>query len=142
MPLHSKQQEEANNLFGWLVGNWCGTNDQGASFCEQWIDKDGILKGRGYFFSQKNPKDTTFQESLELITIEDKFFYRVYLNSNTKPKDFVIVEKSDSGFVCQKPDNDFPQKIEYRNSQKFLMVILSDMENNKKVNFTLQRKDG
>ena len=80
--------------YSWLVGNWCGQTDNGQAFCEMWNKGEKNLIGQGYFFLTESKKDTSFQESLELLMENDQMIYRVRLEKGSYPVDFVIKSRS------------------------------------------------
>ena len=140
--LQPQTPDNAVRDYDWLVGNWCGKTDGGQGFCEQWKKlSDGQLTGQGYFFMNESKKDTSFQESLALIMVNNQMLYRVWLKKDSAPVDFLVKSKSNKAFVCENEKNDFPKSIHYRKSGKNLYIVLKGGPQDKEINFTLSLTD-
>lgn len=143
LALWMKIQTEAGieKDYGWLNGNWCGETGNKQAFCEKWTLKGEKLTGQGYFFSGESGKDTVFQEMLEILRVEGKEVYRVRLEKEGSPVDFIIESKGPEGFSCANRQNDFPKIIQYRVKGNRLVVDLLGNKEDSVVTFHLARQD-
>ncbi len=108
----------------WLQGEWIRTNDEiGKHTFENWqkIDSHNYV-GLGCTLENS---DTTFKENLKLTKINGTWTLEVRgVNSNMTP--FIVIEQTDSSFICQNPTNDFPKNIEYLFHNNILTARISD----------------
>ena len=97
----------------WLVGTWNRTNVKpGKSAHERW-EKTNALELRGIGVSMQG-KDTTFVEKITILIKDNNIYYVADVPENEKPVYFKLTEISNSGFVCENPEHDFPKKISYQ----------------------------
>lgn len=102
-----------------LIGNWKRLNDKpGSQTYEMWNTN---LVGMGY--TMKGNK-RSFQEILSIITINDTLHLEVK-GINEKPSLFKFTSQTDSSFVCENPENEFPKKIKYFLENMQLKAIVS-----------------
>ncbi|SDS28341.1 hypothetical protein SAMN05216503_2560 [Polaribacter sp. KT25b] len=102
-----------------LIGNWVRLNDkEGNQTYETWNTN---LTGIGY---TKQEQKTTFQEILSIVTIKDTLYLKVE-DVNKTPTLFKFTEQTDTSFVCENPENEFPKKIKYYIEDKQLKAIIS-----------------
>ena len=107
-----------------LIGNWIRTNDEeGNKTYENWA-KD--LTGLGYTLKGK---DTTFIENMSIITNNDTLFLKVD-GINEDSTFFKFTQQTDSSFVCENPENEFPKKIHYYLDNKQLKADVSNPDFN------------
>lgn len=108
----------------WIQGKWIRTNDKiGKQTFETWQKKDS-LNYVGLGFTLEN-SDTTFKENLKLTKNNGTWTLEVRgVNSDMTP--FVIIEQTDSSFVCENSKNDFPKKIKYKFHKNILTAKISD----------------
>lgn len=66
----------------------------------------------------------TFQETMAIITMKDTLYLEVS-GINEQPTLFKFTEQTDSSFVCENPQNEFPKKINYFLNNKQLKAIVS-----------------
>ena len=90
-----------------LIGNWVRTNNADSLITYETWQKDfsGIgltLKG----------KDTTFMEQMLILEKNDSL-YLVVSGVNETPTLFKFTQQTDTSFVCENPQNEFPKKIKY-----------------------------
>ncbi len=106
----------------WIVGAWKRTNDEaGKQTFETWAKKpDGTYAGSAYTLVGK---DTAFQEIMELKP--EAGIWRLSVSGvNETPTVFVFTDHRPLRFVCENPDNEFPQKISYsRHADKLSAII-------------------
>lgn len=102
-----------------LIGNWIRKNDKkGNKTYENW-QKD--LTGLG--FTLKN-KDTIFKELMSIVSLNDTLHLKVE-GVNEKPTLFKFTKQTDTSFVCENPQNEFPKNIYYFKDGKQLKAIVS-----------------
>ncbi|APG65069.1 hypothetical protein LPB136_06775 [Tenacibaculum todarodis] len=120
--LNSCQTETKQNYPDFLLGKWQRTNDElGKTTFENWEDN---YTGIG-FTLKKN--DTVFKETLSIISKNDTLHLKVE-GVNEQPTLFKFTEQTDSSFVCENPQNEFPTKIEYWLENKQLKAKVSNDE--------------
>lgn len=110
--------------FSWLQGKWerLMTGPQKSAF-EVWSPiENSKFEGIGYTMTGN---DTTFTEFLSFVLKEGDLYYVADVSHNPKPTSFKITSISDNGFVCENPEHDFPQKIEYILNETNLLVEIS-----------------
>jgi len=97
----------------WLVGTWNRTNIKpGKSSFERWEKKSEFeLRGIGVTM---NGNDTAFVEKITILIKDNSIYYVADVPENEKPVYFKLVEISNTGFVCENPEHDFPKKISYQ----------------------------
>lgn len=114
--------EEIN--FDWIVGNWERTNNQkDKQTFEQW-NKKSKNEYFGLGFTLQN-KDTIFKENLKIAQNKGEWFLLV-TGVNETPTPFLFSNYSDSSFICENEENEFPKIIEYSRSNNELTAIISD----------------
>lgn len=102
-----------------LIGEWKRLDDKpGNQTYETWNTN---LVGMGYTITDSK---RSFQETLAIITIKDTLFLEVS-GINEEPTLFKFTEQTDSSFVCENPQNEFPTKIKYFLDGKQLKAIVS-----------------
>lgn len=125
----SEQQEKEPHgelkKLTWLLGDWANTNKKASLHERWWMSGDSVFTGEGYELIQN---DTVFQEKLSLVMKGNELFYvpTVSGQNDNQPVFFKVIEISDSGFVCENPDHDFPQIIRYRLESP--MVLIASIE--------------
>jgi hypothetical protein len=102
-----------------LIGNWIRLNDKpGNQTYETWnTDFTGI----GY---TKQGQNTTFKEMLSIVIINDTLHLQVE-GVNPKPTLFKFTQQTDTSFICENPQNEFPKKIKYFLDNNQLKAIVS-----------------
>ena len=102
-----------------LIGNWKRLNDKpGNQTYEMWNTN---LVGMGYTMKGKK---RSFQEILSIISINDTLHLEVK-GVNENPTLFKFTNQTDSSFVCENPQNEFPKKIKYFIENKQLKAEVS-----------------
>ncbi len=137
----SEQKKEQDNIaeeiksVDWIIGNWVRVNDgKNRSTFEHW-DKvsETEYNGLGYTLEQA---DTVFKEYLRIFQ-NDSLSYLEVTGVNESPTLFFFSNQSDSSFVCENRENEFPKKIEYSINKNILIAIISDDDN--KIKFEFER---
>ncbi|MGK0412441.1 MAG: hypothetical protein ACJA1B_000637 [Polaribacter sp.] len=102
-----------------LIGEWKRLDDKPANQTyEIWNTN---LVGLGYTITGVK---RSFQETLAIITIKDTLYLEVK-GINEQPTLFKFTEQTDTSFVCENPQNEFPKKIKYYLQNKQLKAIVS-----------------
>jgi len=122
-----------------LAGMWEGIQGSGV-YHEEWsVESDDSLKGRAYLLKKgeiKNP------ESLKIVQDNGEVYYVAEVAHNSAPVKFRLTDSSDSIFVFENPDHDFPQKITYDLTvPDFLTAVIEAVNDGKlkQVEFSLKR---
>ena len=103
-----------------LIGNWKRLNDKPEhQTFETWNTN---FTGLGYTMKGK---ETTFSEQLSIITLNDTLHLKV-IGVNEKPTLFKFTNQTDTSFVCENPNNEFPKKITYLKDGNQLKAIISN----------------
>lgn len=123
---------------GWLEGTWTRTNitKPGRSAHERW-EKSGEQELRGYGVNLQGP-DTVFLEKITILIKDDIIYYVADVPQNQQPVYFKFTEITESGFVCENPDHDFPKKISYQLELDKLKAQISG--NGKAIDYWFERK--
>lgn len=108
----------------WLVGAWNRTNVKpGKTGYEHWKKPSEFeLRGKGV---SMQGKDTTFVEMITILIKDNNIYYVADVRENEKPVFFKLTEISNTGFVCENPEHDFPKKISYQLNGKDLKAQIS-----------------
>lgn len=119
----SKKEENFKKL-SWLEGYWIRTNNKvDRTGAERW-QKTSSEELRGFGFSLKG-KDTLFVEKIKILTRANDMFYVADVPENQKPVYFKLTEITETGFVCENPEHDFPKKISYQLDGNKLKATIS-----------------
>ncbi len=122
--INSKQPTENFKKINWLVGTWNRINAKpGRSGIERW-ELTSANELRGFGINLKG-NDTTFVEKLRITIKDEHIVYVADVPENQKPVYFKLTEISDTGFVCENPEHDFPKKISYQLDGKKLKAQIS-----------------
>jgi hypothetical protein len=118
-----KKSTPLDNLsFDYLLGNWERINEKDslATF-ENWSKIDNLYLGHSYTLKAT---DTIWQEHIEIKKHADHIVYEV----SDQPQSittFMITSHSDTSFVCENAQNEFPKKIAYSKKGANLAAIIS-----------------
>lgn len=96
----------------WLVGEWGNTTKEGV-LTETWTKQnDSTMMGQSFFIIGK---DTVNSENIVLEQKGDHLLYvpTVKNQNDSKPVEFNMITSTESQFVFENKEHDFPQKITY-----------------------------
>ena len=113
-------KKEVNSLKKptFLIGEWKRLNDKpGSQTYEMWNTN---LVGMGYTMKGKK---RSFQEILSILRINDTLHLEVK-GINEKPTLFKFTNQTDTSFVCENLQNEFPKKITYFKDGKQLKAMV------------------
>lgn len=114
-----QKEEKKPSKPTFLIGNWIRLNDtEGNKTYENWKSD---LSGMG--ITIKNG-ETIFNEQMSILEINDTLHLMVS-NVNETPTYFKFTSHTDTSFVCENPQNEFPKKIHYFLEKKQLKAIIS-----------------
>lgn len=110
-----KQKKSSENFtpqFDWLLGDWQRTNDlEGEQTYEHWKKShDSLYSVHGYTLSGT---DTVWQEWGQISRINNDWYFQAKLKLDTAYVLFLITEMTDTSFVCQNPEIEFPKIVKY-----------------------------
>ena len=105
--------EKTVQSFSWLQGSWAMKETDGV-ITEQWKQvNDSLMEGSSDFI--KGDSTIPF-EKIKLFRRSNEFYYEAKAagQNNELPVEFKLSSYSDTGFVAENPQHDFPQRITYR----------------------------
>jgi len=121
----------------WIEGTWRRTDSKdGQSGHERWL-KSTPHELRGYGVTMKG-QDTLFVEKLRILIKEDNLYYVADVPENQNVVYFKLTEITNSGFVCENPDHDFPKRIAYQAENNKLKASISG--NGKSMDFHFEKE--
>lgn len=103
--------------FNWLIGSW-EMKDADGTITELWqAINDSLMQGKSDFV--KGDSVIPF-ETIRFFRRGVDFFYEAKAagQNNEKPVEFKLSSYSDSGFVAENPQHDFPKRITYKRINK------------------------
>ncbi len=111
----SKQvsQEKGISQFKWLIGSWMMQDEEGI-VTEQWKKaNDSLMEGSSDFI--KGDSVIPF-EIIKLYKTDTSFYYEAKAagQNNEQPVAFKMTSFSDTSFVAENPEHDFPKRITYK----------------------------
>lgn len=107
-----KANHETVSRFNWLNGSWAMKQDDGR-VTEQWMPvNDNLMEGRSDFI--KDDSIIPF-ETIRIFRKDTSFYYEAKAagQNNEQPVTFKLTSFSDTGFVAENPQHDFPKRISY-----------------------------
>jgi Domain of unknown function (DUF6265) len=111
----NKKKENVKTVkqFYWLTGSWMMKEKDGIT-TEKWVStNDSLMEGRSDFIKA----NTTIPfEIIKLFRRSNDFYYEAKAagQNNEQPVEFKLTSFSDTGFVAENPQHDFPKRITYR----------------------------
>lgn len=107
-----KENPETVARFTWLNGEWAMKESE-ATVTEQWKTiNDSLMEGS----SDVVKGDTIIPfETIRIFRKDASFYYEAKAagQNNEQPVAFKLTSFSDSGFVAENPQHDFPKRISY-----------------------------
>jgi len=108
----------------WLSGNWTRINMKpGRTGTESW-KKVSPAKLTGEGITMRG-KDTIFVEKLSLVLKGNDIYYVAEVSDGKPPVSFKLTHLTDSSFICENPQHDFPTKIAYTLKDGRITAIVS-----------------
>ena len=110
---NSKEKPKTVQSFSLLNGNWQMHENDGV-IIESWkFVNDSLMEGRSDFI--KGDTVVPF-ETIKLFRNMDSFYYEVRAagQNNEQPVAFTITSISDSSFIAENRQHDFPKRITYK----------------------------
>lgn len=109
----------------WLTGSWNQTNltKPGKALTEQWT-KSGDFEMTGQATTTQNG-DTVYVERITLLIQDNAIYYVADVPQNKQPVYFKLTDITETGFVCENPQHDFPKKITYALTGNQLKATIS-----------------
>lgn len=137
-----KENPETVARFIWLNGKWVMKEGDG-TVTEQWKQvNDSLMEGSSDFI--KGDSVIPF-EKIRMFRRGIDFYYEAKAagQNNEQPVEFKLSSFSDSGFVAENPQHDFPKRITYRLVKKDSIHAVVDggpSMPDKKSDFIIQRR--
>lgn len=137
MSQKSKASQQDLKKLSWLEGTWNRTNVKpGRNAYERWERKGDLMQGWGV---SMNGTDTSFVEKLKIVVKEGELHYVADVPENQQPVYFKLTTITETGFVCENQQHDFPKVISYqRDGSKLKATILG---NGKAIDFLFERME-
>jgi hypothetical protein len=110
---NNKETAVTVNGFQWLAGKWVMQEKEGSTTEEWQVMNDSLMTGRSDFV--KGDSIIPF-ETIKIFVSGKSFSYEAKAagQNNELPVAFQITSFSDSGFVAENAQHDFPKRISYR----------------------------
>jgi hypothetical protein len=108
-----KNAPETVSHLNWLNGSWAMKTDEG-TVTEQWKwVNDSLMEGSSDFI--KGDSVIPF-ETIKIFRRDTSFYYEAKAagQNNEQPVAFTLTAYSDTGFVAENPQHDFPKRISYK----------------------------
>lgn len=133
-----KKTDQDFNKLKWISGNWERVNNKaGQTGRENWERvSSSQFSGKGFTL---NGADTVFIENLNLQIKGKSILYIVKMPGEITSTVFKITSVTDSSFVCENPQHDFPKKIAYFFRNKRMNATISG--NGKSADFIFVKAD-
>ncbi len=120
--LFSCNSEQKSQHPNWLVGKWKRTNEKPSKNTFDFWNKD--FTGIGFTLKKA---DTIFKETMSIVTVKDTLHLKIE-GVNETPTLFKFTHQTDSSFVCENQENEFPKKIHYFLDKQQLKCKISNEE--------------
>lgn len=120
----SSAKSSGSGNLEWIIGNWKRVPvTPGRIQYERWTRiSPEEFEGVGITIRET---DTVTTEKLKIIVREGAAYYVADVPENKLPVYFKMTSVSETGFVCENPDHDFPKKIAYHNDGDRLRATIS-----------------
>jgi hypothetical protein len=138
-PSFSQTAENDFKRLEWLTGTWNRTNitKPGRTAHERW-EKSDTYALRGYGVNMQG-QDTVFLEKISIVIKDNALYYVADVPENKQPIYFKFTAITNTGFVCENPQHDFPKKITYELEGEKLKAQISG--NGKAMDYIFERKE-
>lgn len=113
--------------FEWLAGQWESIMGTGI-YHEEWtLTENNEMTGRAYLLKQG---EISNNEKLLIHPVENEIYYTADVSHNPSPVSFKLTYSSDTIFVFENPEHDFPKKITYekRGENNFIATVEAEMD--------------
>tara|TARA_R110001599_G_scaffold80918_2_gene218522 strand:+ start:1398 stop:1865 length:468 start_codon:yes stop_codon:yes gene_type:complete len=113
------------NKLTWILGSWERVNlKEGYTAFEIW-EKESEYVYSGLGVSLRGT-DTTFVEKLRIEIKDNEVMYVADVRANATPTYFKMTQITNSSFISENPEHDFPKMISYELKGDDLTAIISD----------------
>ena len=121
----------------WLTGEWNRTNAKpGRSGIEKWV-MNSPTELQGWGISMRG-SDTAFVEKIKITVKDNNIYYVADVPENKGVVLFKLTKITDTEFVCENPDHDFPKIIAYTKDGTKLKATISG--NGKTIDYLFEKK--
>ena len=135
MSQKSKASQQDLKKLSWLEGTWNRTNVKpGRNAHERWERMGDLMQGWGV---SMNGTDTSFVEKLKIVVKEGELHYVADVPENQQPVYFKLTTITETGFLCENQQHDFPKVISYQRDGSKLKATISG--NGKAIDFLFER---
>lgn len=118
----SCQTKTAQKRPNFLKGKWQRVNEKPDKQTFDFWNED--LTGIGFTLKEN---DTIFKEVMSIVSLKDTLHLKVE-GVNEAPTLFKFTKQTDSSFVCENKENEFPKKIHYYKDGQQLKCKISNEE--------------
>ncbi|AQS95073.1 hypothetical protein BXQ17_13720 [Polaribacter sp. BM10] len=115
-----------------LIGKWIRVEKADSTLTLETWHKN--FTGEGITLKDK---DTTFYEQMEIINLKDTLYLKV-VGVNETATLFKFTKQTDTSFICENLENEFPTKIKYYLENKLLKAEVSN--NDFKIDFAFKKR--
>lgn len=140
----AKDRKDSMESFKWLLGDWKMIRKNG-QMIESWKRvNDSSFEGKSFFINQAGERKMLEEMQLILRKQSYHFVSAVPGQNQELPVSFAIQKFTESGFVAENPDHDFPKRITYEliKSDSLHAWIDGGAQNpDKKVDFYFSRQN-
>lgn len=125
--------------FDWLEGEWVNDAEFPLITREIWHRTDMGMAGIGYTVENG---DTIFFENMEIKKSGNDIVYIPAIGNSETNKPFKLISDDNAEFVFENNENDFPQRIYYRQAADSLYAWIEGTKNGKtlRMDFPYKRK--
>lgn len=125
--------------FDWLEGEWVNDAEFPLITREIWHRTDMGMAGIGYTVENG---DTIFFENMEIKKSGNNIVYIPTIGNSETNKPFKLISDDNAEFVFENNENDFPQRIYYRQAEDSLYAWIEGTKNGKtlRMDFPYKRK--
>ncbi|MCC2614718.1 DUF6265 family protein [Aestuariibacter halophilus] len=122
----------------WLLGNW-QTETASGFLTESWqAVSTQTFEGLGTTLTETGT--VREQESLRLVTQQDRVFYLAKVSAHPMPIPFRAERCDTQEAVFENPAHDFPQRIHYRSEDGALHVRIETLDGHNTLKWTFKRQ--
>lgn len=121
----------------WLEGRWTRSGMKPGRMAQESWQKMSPTEWRGLGVNMKGT-DTAFVEKLKIVLKDEDIYYVADIAENKEPVYFKLTAITNTGFVCENPQHDFPKKIAYQKDGNRIKATISG--DGKSIDYLFEKK--
>jgi Domain of unknown function (DUF6265) len=121
----------------WLEGIWTRSNMKPGRMARESWQKVSPTEWKGLGVNMKGA-DTIFVEKLRIVIKEETIYYVADIAENKVPVYFKLTVVTDTSFVCENLQHDFPKKIAYQKDGNKIKATISG--DDKSIDYFFEKK--